>query len=384
MSRRIFLLGSTGSIGRSTIEVVEHLREQHGEDAPRIVALSAGQNADLLLEQARLLGADLTAIASEDDRMTCCGEQAAATLVREHAREGDLVVAAIVGASGIAPVLTAIEQGCDVALANKESLVAAGTLVMSAAAARGVRVLPIDSEHSAIFQCHAIEDRSAIARVVLTASGGALRDMPVDEMGDASVEQVLAHPTWNMGPKVTVDSASLMNKALEIIEAHWLFGLESERIDVLIHPQSIVHGMVEFADGSMIAQLGAPDMRLPIQHAITWPRRLEGCGTRVDLQMLSSLEFRAPDEDRYRALPLARGIIDRGGTAGAIFNAANEVAVAAFLQGQLPFGSIMHIVEQVLQDVEATPAADLESVMASDARARVAASEAMGAAVQRD
>ncbi len=384
MSRRIFLLGSTGSIGRSTIEVVEHLREQHGEDAPRIVALSAGQNADLLLEQARLLGADLTAIASEDDRMTCCGEQAAATLVREHAREGDLVVAAIVGASGIAPVLTAIEQGCDVALANKESLVAAGTLVMSAAAARGVRVLPIDSEHSAIFQCHAIEDRSAIARVVLTASGGALRDMPVDEMGDASVEQVLAHPTWNMGPKVTVDSASLMNKALEIIEAHWLFGLESERIDVLIHPQSIVHGMVEFADGSMIAQLGAPDMRLPIQHAITWPRRLEGCGTRVDLQMLSSLEFRAPDEDRYRALPLARGIIDRGGTAGAIFNAANEVAVAAFLQGQLPFGSIMHIVEQVLRDVEATPAADLESVMASDARARVAASEAMGAAVQRD
>jgi 1-deoxy-D-xylulose-5-phosphate reductoisomerase len=292
-------------------------------------------------------------------------------MLRSHARKGDLVLAAIVGFAGISPVLTAIECGCDIALANKEALVAAGQVVMRAVSDAGVNLLPVDSEHSAIFQALSNHPNKEILTVTLTASGGSLRTLSNEEMHTATVEQVLNHPTWKMGAKVTVDSASLMNKARELIEAHWLFGVGVDRLDAVIHPQSIVHGMVEFVDGSVIAQLSPPNMKLPIQYALTWPDRLDGCCPKVNWTSHPTLQFDQIDLERFPAIRLAYSVIKRGSTAGAVFNAANEVVVESFLEHSLPFGSMVAIVEEVLENISITDHVNFDSVVLADKEARV-------------
>ncbi len=361
--RRVIILGSTGSIGRSTVEVIEHLRQQgwHFD----VVALAAKSNASELHSQQERLGVRETALELRD------GAGAALRLVERVARPGDLVVGAMVGAAGIAPTVAAIERGCDIALANKETLVAAGSLVTAAARRTGVQLLAVDSEHSALAQClRTGRSISEVRRVVLTASGGPFRRSSAAAMARATPEAALRHPTWTMGRKVTIDSATMMNKALEVIEAHWLFGLEAERIAVLVHPQSIVHSLVEFIDGSVVAQLSPPDMRLPIQLALTWPERAEGCARRIDWATLRTLEFESVDLVRFPAVSLAAEVIQSGGTAGAILNAANEVAVEAFLSGRLPFMEIPAIVAAALASIPRQGATSLEQVMQADAAAR--------------
>ena len=375
MSRQLFILGSTGSIGCSTVEVVQHLRARDGDGSWPVVGLAAGNNATLLKEQASSLGVEAVSLVSGNSIGAADEYESSVELIHEHAQKGDLVVAAIVGFAGIAPVLAAIECGCDIALANKEALVAGGKLVMDAVKKAGVNLLPVDSEHSAIFQLLATCKDKEISKIILTASGGSLRGMTKEEMSSVTVEQVLNHPTWNMGAKVTVDSASLFNKGLELIEAHWLFGVEDTRLKAIIHPQSIVHGMVEFCDGSVIAQMSPPDMRLPIQFALTWPKRVDGCSTQIDWSSLGSFEFESIDEDKFPAVGLAFEVIRRGGTAGAIYNAANEVAVAAFLQQKLPFGSMVGIVEEVLELVLIHDQVDMDSVIAADEEARAMTSQ---------
>lgn len=370
MSRRLFILGSTGSIGCNAVEVIQHLRAQDGEGSWPVVGLAAGTNSILLTEQAKLLGVDAVSLTGKCDidfpqRYTSADE-----LLQQHAKKGDLVLVAIVGFAGISPTLTAIECGCDIALANKESLVAGGHLVIDAIKNAGVHLLPVDSEHSAIYQALSGQPTKEIAKLTLTASGGSLRELPLDQLHCASVEQVLNHPTWNMGPKVTVDSASLMNKALELIEAHWLFGVDGDRLEAMIHPQSIVHGMIEFIDGSVIAQLSQPDMKCPIQYALTWPERVEGCSRKFDWSKHPKLEFEQIDLERYPAIQLAYEVISQGGTAGAVLNAANEVVVDAFLQHSLPFGSMVAIVEEVLGNMIIVDHVNFESVVEADQEAR--------------
>ena len=296
------------------------------------------------------------------------GSDAAEAMVRGLAP--DLVVAAIVGVAGLRPVLAALELGIDVALANKEVLVAAGGLVESIRARTGARLLPVDSEHAAVMQCLAGHPRERVRRVVLTASGGPFRDRTAAEVADATPEQAVAHPNWSMGRKISVDSATMMNKALELIEARHLFGLHPGQLDAVIHPQSIVHALVEFDDGGVIAQLGAADMRGPIQAALTWPDRPAGCGDRLDLLALGSLDFRPVDPERFPAVALARRVMEAGGTAGAVLNAANEAAVAAFLERRLPFGRIVGLASEALDRLPAGDATTLDGVLAADAAAR--------------
>ncbi len=392
-TRRVLLLGSTGSIGRQTVEVVRHLNtlaDSTGPGAARyeIVGLSAGRNGDALLAQAMSLGVRDIAIADADaiDMRSAeargvrvlAGPDSAERLVREV--ECDVVLGAIVGFDGLPATLAAVELGRDVALANKETLVAAGDIVVARATESGSKLLPVDSEHSAIWQCMVGrgDERLCppcafgpeVAKVILTASGGALRSKTLDEVRNATPEDALAHPTWSMGAKVTIDSASLTNKALEVIEAHWLFGLERERIGVLVHPQSIVHSIVEFADGSSIAQLGAPDMKTPIQFALTSPERSPGCSQRVDWRSLSKLDFEEPDVERFPALELGFRVVSEGGTSGAIFNGANEAAVEAFLAGGMRFGRIGELVACAMASVGVSPVRDLDDVVRADAEAR--------------
>ena len=374
---RIIVLGSTGSIGQNTMEVVKHLAAEGGP-AYEIVGLAAGGRADLLRDQAMALGVRDLAIADPSKREQLdgmgtvhAGPDAALELVDSIARPGDLVVGAIVGAAGIAPTLAAVERGCDIALANKETLVAAGRLVLDAARASHARIIPVDSEHSAIYQClRGGRSPEEIERLVLTASGGPFRTWDRDRMERASVEEALDHPTWSMGPKVTIDSASMMNKALELIEAHWLFGLPSSRLDAVIHPQSIVHSFVEFIDGSVFGQLSPPDMRMPIQYALTWPHRTRGCSPRIDWGNFGDLRFEPVDHDRFPSLRTALEVIDRGGGSGAVFNAANEVAVQAFLDGGIGFGRIIDVVRRTLDEVDAPEPNDLADVLETDALAR--------------
>lgn len=375
-TRRIILLGSTGSIGTSTLQVVDHLRGI-GESV-EIVGLAAGSNHALLAAQATACDVKTVAIADEEAAASFCGDarvlsgpDAARQLVAQTAERGDLLVAAIVGAAGLGAVLEGIARGCDIALANKETLVAAGSLVMPAVRAAGVRMLPIDSEHSALFQCLAArDDIDAVRRVVLTASGGPFRGKSRADIDDATPDAALDHPTWTMGPKITIDSATLVNKALEVIEAHWLFGLEAEQIKALVHPQSIVHGFVEFRDGSVLSQLGPPDMKTPIQVAITWPQRLDGVGTRMDWSALSSLHFEPIDHEVFPSIRMAHDVIAAGGTTGAVFNAANESAVEAFLAGRIRFGAIWDCIEEAIEALPATPVVSLDDVRAADASAR--------------
>jgi len=370
MSRRLFILGSTGSIGCSAIEVILHLRSIDGEGSWPVIGLAAGNNASLLQEQASLLGAEAISLTTPSNVQSYPCYTSAEELLKQHSQPGDLVLVAIVGFAGIVPTLTAIECGCDVALANKESLVAAGKLLMDAVTKSCVKLLPVDSEHSAIFQALSDTPLQEVTQITLTASGGSLRNIPDEELHNVSVEQVLNHPTWSMGAKVTVDSASLMNKALELIEAHWLFGVDESKLQALIHPQSIVHGMVEFNDGSVIAQMSPPDMKLPIQYAFTWPKRVDTCSLRIDWTTAQAFQFEPIPEQRYPAIRLAFEVIKRGGTAGAVFNAANEVVVEAFLQHSLPFGSMVGIVEQVLENISIEDRVDFDSVVAADQEAR--------------
>jgi len=391
--KRLILLGSTGSIGRQTVEVVANLNALadagHFDRRYEIVGLAAGNSADSLFAQSTTLDVREVAIASEPDAELRAvararginlrvGECAAEQLVREV--EADVVLGAIVGSAGLRATLAAAELGRDIALANKETLVAAGALVTQAAQRTSARLMPVDSEHSAIWQCLAGPDGATlcppcslderIARIVLTASGGALRDRPRDKVYNATPADALAHPTWSMGAKVTVDSASLTNKALEVIEAHWLFGVESARIGVLIHPQSIVHSFVEYADKSVIAQCGAPDMKTPIQYALTFPARASGCSRPLDWTALRRLDFDEPDLERFPALALGFRVVDEGGTSGAVFNAANEAAVDAFLNRRIPFGRIAELSAGAMDEVGHSSLRNLDDAFAADAEAR--------------
>jgi len=366
----VFILGSTGSIGCSTVEVIEHLRSIDGDGSWPVVGISAGSNCELLLQQATRLDVEAIAItnkaALEFKNIFSNSEE----LLKAHAKPGDIVVAAIVGFAGVAPVLTAIECGCDIALANKETLVAAGEIIMKAVQKAGVRLLPVDSEHSAIYQALSEHPNAEIAKITLTASGGSLRNIKTEDLSNATVEQVLNHPTWSMGAKVTVDSASLMNKGLELIEACWLFDVKDDRLEAVIHPQSIVHGMVQFVDGSVIAQMSPPDMKLPIQFALTYPRRVDSCSPKIDWANHPTLQFEAIDEIRHPAIQLAYDVIRLGGTAGAVFNAANEEVVESFLEHSLPFGAMVPIVAEVLGTITHSENVTLESVVAKDTEAR--------------
>jgi 1-deoxy-D-xylulose-5-phosphate reductoisomerase len=375
MNRRIFILGSTGSIGTNTVNTILHLQEQDGAKSWPVVGLAAGSNSTLLREQAKELQVEAVSIQSDESIGVEHQYKNAVDLLRAHAKRGDLVVAAIVGFSGIAPVLAGIELGCTIALANKETLVAGGEVIMNAAKQSGVQILPIDSEHSAIFQALEGNCTKEVRKIVLTASGGALRGFSKEEVANATIEQVLNHPTWDMGSKVTVDSASLMNKSLELIEAHWLFGVSAEKLHAIIHPQSVVHGMVEYVDGSVIAQLSPPDMRLPIQYALTWPNRKECACETVNWSDFQNLTFTQIDTSVFPAIELAYEVMRLGGTAGAVLNATNEVVVEAFLAQKLSFGSMVGIVTDVLQNFPIQDRADFDAVVEADREARACAAQ---------
>lgn len=371
--KRIAILGSTGSIGRQTLDVLDELPHL------RCCALAAGRNAALLLEQARKHrprlvaladgeGAEGLAAALPEGTELLAGPDAMVELVRRA--EADVVLTGVVGAAGLPATLAAIECGADLAIANKETLVMAGQIVMPAAQAAGVAVLPVDSEHSAIFQCLASGRREEVRRVVITSSGGSLRDWPDKQAASATVQDALNHPTWSMGRKITIDSATLMNKALEIVEAHWLFGLSAEQIDVVIHPESIVHSLVEFRDGSVIAQLGEPDMTMPIAYALCCPDRPPRSVPPLDMARLGQLTFRPVEGRNRRAVELGLEAVRRGGSAGAVLNGANEAAVEAFLDGRISFGDIVPMVEDILNRSPRAGEVTLESLVAADAWAR--------------
>jgi 1-deoxy-D-xylulose-5-phosphate reductoisomerase len=351
--RSITILGATGSIGASTIDLIKREPRRF-----RVEAVTANKNATALAALARELNVrfaavgDPAAYAELKDALGGSGIAAGAgenALVEAAARPAQWVIGAITGAAGLKPTLAAAERGVMVALANKECLVCAGGLFMRRAAAAGATVLPVDSEHNALFQSLGANRREDVRRVILTASGGPFRTWTAAAIAAATPEQALKHPNWSMGPKVTIDSATLMNKGLEVIEAYHLFALKPSEIDVLVHPQSIVHGLVEFRDGSLIAQLGSPDMRIPIAHCLAWPHRINGPAPRLDLAQAATLSFENPDLERFPALALARRALEAGGGAPTVLNAANEVAVAEFLDRKLDFHGITRLVERTLE-----------------------------------
>jgi 1-deoxy-D-xylulose-5-phosphate reductoisomerase len=372
--RRVVVLGSTGSIGTSTLDVVEHLPERL-----RVIGLSAHSNTDLLVEQATRHRPRWIAVTDPDsgrrlDRTDLghteilSGEQGVRRMVADP--DVDVVVSAIVGAAGLAGTWAALEAGKTVALANKETLVVAGAQVMRLARERGATLLPVDSEHSAVFQALAGSRPADVRRIVLTASGGPFRGRSRADLEGVTAADALRHPTWQMGRKITVDSATLMNKALEVIEARWLFDLSPEQIEVIVHPESVVHSFVEFADGSVLAQLSPPDMRLPIQYALTYPERLSGPAKRLDWPELAALHFEPPDHETFPALQLGYEVSRRGGTCGAVLNAANEAAVGRFLAGELPFLDIPRVCRAVLHHHDFSADPTLDEVWAADRWAR--------------
>lgn len=351
-NRAITLLGATGSIGASTIDLLERNPQKF-----RVEAVTASTNATALAKIARKLGARFAAVADPShyaelkDALSGSGIVAAAgsdAVVEAAERPADWVMAAITGAAGLKPTLAAVARGAVVGLANKECLVCAGSLFMRRVRETGATLLPVDSEHNAIFQALASGRRDDLRRIILTASGGPFRDWPLALMQKATVEQALRHPNWSMGRKITIDSATMMNKGLEVIEAHHLFGLPSAQIDVLVHPQSTIHGLVEFRDGSVIAQMGPPDMRVPIAHCLAWPERIDGAAAPLDLARIATLTFEAPDLVRFPALRLAREVLEAANGGATVLNAANEVAVAAFLAGGLGFAGIAALVEETV------------------------------------
>jgi 1-deoxy-D-xylulose-5-phosphate reductoisomerase len=376
-------LGATGSIGTSTLDLIERNPEGF-----RVVSLTAHSDVGGLADAARRTRAEFAAIADPNragelaEALAGTGIETAAgpdAIVAAAERDADWTMAAIVGCAGLHPVMAAVERGKTVALANKEALVSGGPVVLDAVARSGARLLPVDSEHNAIFQCYDHEDPSRIRKVILTASGGPFREWSCAQMAAATPAQAVKHPNWSMGAKISVDSATLMNKGLELIEAHHLFPIGADKFEVLVHPQSVIHSMVEYVDGSVIAQLGTPDMRTPIAHTLAWPERMGTPCPPLNLAQVGSLSFEAPDDERFPALKLAREALEEGGARPAVLNAANEIAVAAFLAGKIGFLEIAFIVGKVLDRYQPLSPASLEDVFEIDARAREEASRAMEA-----
>ena len=379
--RRVSVFGSTGSIGVNTLDL---LIREGGAEAFRVVALSGGRNVDLLASQARALRAEIAVTAYEEclpalrAALHGSGTEAAAgpaALLEAADRPADWIMSAIVGAAGLAPGFRALRHGSCLALANKESLVTAGPLLLAEAQRHGATILPVDSEHSAVFQALVGEEMAAVERIIITASGGAFRDWPLERLARATVAEASSHPNWAMGQRITIDSASMFNKALEVIETKEFFGVLPERIEVLVHPESLVHALVGFRDGALMAHLGAPDMRHAIGYALNWPERRALPVARLDLAQIGQLNFRAPDLARFPALRLAREVMAMGGLAGAVFNAAKEAALDLFIGGRIGFLDMAGLVEQVLAEMSGrqglgNAAMSLDNVLACDAEAR--------------
>lgn len=372
--KNVVLLGSTGSIGKSTIKVVQDL-----SDRLRIVGLAAGNNASLLLEQTKLLKPTAISIKDEKNEKELRKTLGSSTLVYSGDEgllqlatmpEADIVLIAIVGTSGLKPALAALRAGKDIAVASKEILVMAGEIVMEEARKQGRRVLTVDSEHSAIFQCLEGRPHNSIRKLWLTASGGPFRKTPAEKFANITLEEALKHPSWNMGKKITIDSATLFNKGLEMIEARWLFDVEIDRVGVVVHPQSIIHSLVEFIDGSILAQLSTPDMCLPIQYALTYPERIESHRVQTNLAKIASLSFEEPDENRFPALSIARKAAKIGGTMPAVLNAANEIAVEAFCQRKIRFIDIPKIVAETMESHKPILHPELKDILSADDWAR--------------
>jgi len=376
---QLTIIGSTGSVGRNTLKVVEHLADRFS-----VFALSAHSSVELLADQVAAFHPKVVALSEasrRDEFQLHCkrrGVRLPDVVVGEEglraitsASEVDTVVSAAVGAAGLVPTYAAVAAGKNVALANKEAMVLAGELLSIVASRTGARIIPIDSEHSALDQCLRSGQRGEVQRLILTASGGPFRETPAHRLEHVTPEEALNHPTWKMGKRITIDSATLMNKGLEVIEARWLFDIPPERVDIMVHPQSIVHSMVEFTDGSTIAQLGTADMRQPIQYALTWPDRLESCVPRLDWKDVSRLDFMPPDTEKFPCIGLAYRAIQLGGTAPAVINAADEIAVAAFLAGEIPFTGIPNLIEAALDARSSHSAADsINAILEADSWAR--------------
>jgi len=392
MTRRISIFGATGSIGQNTLDLIARRRDDFD-----VVALSGGRNIAQLAKDARAFGAELAVTAHDDcytdlkDALAGSGVAVASgtdALVEAAARPSDWTMSAIVGAAGLAPGLKALEQGATLALANKESLVTAGPLVMATARTHGATVLPVDSEHSAVFQGLIGEDVATVERVIITASGGPFRDWPAGQLARATLEQALNHPNWVMGQRITIDSASMFNKAMEVIETKEFFGFTPDQIEVLVHPESLVHAIVGFNDGALMAHLGAPDMRHAIGFALNWPNRRDLPVKRLDLARIGTLRFQPPDQTRFPALRLAREVMATGGLAGAVFNAAKERALDAFIARQIGFLDMARVVEDVLTQMSSSPgliegAMTLDNVAQTDHLARIRAGEAIAARNQK-
>ncbi len=393
--RRLCILGATGSVGRATLELVRETRVREGADACAVDALTAATNVEALAGLARVFRPRLAVIADEaaypalKAALAGTGVTAAAgpqALVEAAEADSDWVMAAIVGAAGLPPTIAAARRGADVALANKEALVCAGSLLTDAAAASGGALLPVDSEHNAIFQVLDRDRLERVERLILTASGGPFREWTQERMAAATPAEAINHPVWSMGAKISIDSATLMNKGLELIEARHLFGVEPARLDVVVHPQSVVHSLVAYVDGSVLAQMGEPDMKIPIAHCLAWPDRMPTACARLDLAAVGQLTFEAPDEGRFPALSLARAALQAEAGAPAVLNAANEVAVARFLDRRIGFLDISAVVERTLDGYMAERAAsrpprDLDDLLTIDRHAREAAAAAADAAI---
>ena len=373
--KNVVILGSTGSIGKNALDVIRNLRHKY-----KVVGLSANSRWELLAKQVEEFKPKSVSLADgrwikelknklpQNSVQILTGPDSVKEMVSRD--DVDIVISAIVGAAGLPAAIEVIKNGKTLALANKEALVMAGELIVSMAKEKGVNILPVDSEHSAIFQALKAGHPNEVKKVIITASGGPFRDYPKEKLSEVTKEEALNHPTWQMGQKITIDSATLMNKALEIIEAKWLFNLDSTQIDVIIHPESIVHSLVEFCDGSVIAQMGLPDMKVPIQFALTYPHRENGNVESLDLAKLGSLNFRKPDMDKFPALRLGYEVVEKGGTMGATLNAANEIAVQAFLERKIKFTDITKTVEHVMKKHNYIKDPDFEDIMHADEYAR--------------
>ena len=380
--RSVTVLGSTGSVGCNTLDLIGQNRDRFS-----VVALTANKSVDKLIEQARRFRPGIAVIGDESllqaltDGLAGTGVETAggaAAIVDAAQAESDLVMGAIVGAAGLKPTLAAIRRGAIIGLANKECLVCAGSIVMAEVERNGATLLPVDSEHNAIFQVFDFEQKESISRIILTASGGPFLSRSYDEMKDVSPEEAVAHPNWDMGAKISVDSATLMNKGLELIEAYHLFPLDESEIDILVHPQSVIHSMVEYEDGSVLAQLGSPDMRTPISYALNWPRRMKAPVERLDLAKIGSLTFEALDPERFPALRLAREALQAGGAMPTILNAANEIAVHNFLERKIDFLDICRLVEETLENSALGEPGCIEDIYMIDSETRQKAQELAG------
>ena len=372
--KTISILGSTGSVGRATVDLIKRMPQTYSVDS-----LTANKNWQLLAEQAKILKPRYVAISKQqyyqplknalngEDIFIGAGEKA---IIEAGDRDVDLLMAAIVGTAGLLPTISAIRKGTTVALANKECLVSSGEIFIREASDAQAKLIPVDSEHNAIFQVFEAHNKAKLDRLILTASGGPFRNCTIDEMKGKNPQEALAHPNWDMGPKISIDSATMMNKGLEIIEAHYLFNVEESLIDVVIHPQSIVHSLVSYLDGSVLAQLADPDMKIPIAYALSWPKRMDATIPRLDLLKIGSLEFFKPDTKRFPALNLARESINLGGSSNLVLNAANEVAVAGFLAGKIKFTDIVATVEKVLDKNVETAPKSIEEVIFMDTEIR--------------